>query len=146
MKSIFRFPALLALALAASLAGCVTPSTPVVQRNPDALVVRRAPAGELDAATIGTGNGEPARPSTASIHRGTGQVINTRVASAPPPALGSSGEATFNFEGESLHAVVKVILGDLLRQNYVIAPNVQGTVTLSTPRAVNEAQALSLLE
>ena len=60
--------------------------------------------------------------------------------------MGSSGEATFNFEGESLHAVVKVILGDLLRQNYVIAPNVQGTVTLATPRPVSDAQALSLLE
>jgi general secretion pathway protein D len=36
------------------------------------------------------------------------------------PATG--GGATFNFEGESLHAVVKAILGDMLGQNYVIAP------------------------
>jgi general secretion pathway protein D len=73
-------------------------------------------------------------------------VINMKAASAPPPNLGSTGEATFNFEGESVHAVVKAILGDLLQQNYVIAPNVQGTVTLATPRPVSPAQALSLLE
>ncbi|WP_032968574.1 secretin N-terminal domain-containing protein, partial [Stenotrophomonas maltophilia] len=58
----------------------------------------------------------------------------------------STGEATFNFEGESVHAVVKAILGDMLGQNYVIAPGVQGTVTLATPKPVSPAQALNLLE
>ncbi len=77
---------------------------------------------------------------------GSGQVINQRAAAQPAPNLSASGEATFNFEGESLHAVVKAILGDLLQQNYVIAPNVQGTVTLATPRPVSGAQAMSLLE
>ncbi|HZV22878.1 MAG TPA: type II secretion system secretin GspD [Luteimonas sp.] len=81
------------------------------------------------------------------IRRGTGQVINRSAASAPPPNIGgSSGAATFNFEGESLQAVVKAILGDMLGQNYVIAPGVQGTVTVSTPRSVSPAQAMSLLE
>ena len=81
------------------------------------------------------------------IRRGTGQVINNSAASAPPPNIGgSSGAATFNFEGESLQAVVKAILGDMLGQNYVIAPGVQGTVTVSTPRSVSPAQAMSLLE
>ena len=42
--------------------------------------------------------------------------------------------------------MVKAILGDLLNQNYVIAPGVQGTVTLATPRPVSPAQALSLLD
>ncbi|MEO6264729.1 MAG: type II secretion system secretin GspD [Luteimonas sp.] len=81
------------------------------------------------------------------IRRGTGQVINRSAASAPPPNLGgTSGAATFNFEGESLQAVVKAILGDMLGQNYVIAPGVQGTVTLATPKPVSPAEALSLLE
>ncbi|MDR1076982.1 MAG: type II secretion system secretin GspD [Xanthomonadaceae bacterium] len=82
------------------------------------------------------------------IRRGTGEVINTRVAAAPGPSLGSagSGSAVFNFEGESLQAVVKAILGDMLGQNYVIAPNVQGTVTLGTPKPVSPAEALNLLE
>ena len=80
-------------------------------------------------------------------HRGDGRVINESLAaSAPPNLAGTSGEATFNFEGESLHAVVKVILGDMLGQNYVIAPGVQGTVTLATPKTVSPAQALGLLE
>ena len=75
-------------------------------------------------------------------------MINREAARAPAPALhgASTGEATFNFEGESLHAVVKAILGDMLGQNYVIAPGVQGTVTLATPKPVSPAQALNLLE
>ena len=82
----------------------------------------------------------------ATLTEGSGELINRRAAATPPPSLDAQGEATFNFEGESVHAVVKAILGDLLQQNYVIAPGVQGTVTLATPRPVNAAQALGLLE
>ena len=42
--------------------------------------------------------------------------------------------------------MVKAILGDMLGQNYVIAPGVQGTVTLATPKPVSPAEALNLLE
>ena len=75
-------------------------------------------------------------------------MINRGAAAAPMPSLGgaSSGSASFNFEGESVHAVVKAILGDMLGQNYVIAPGVQGTVTLGTPKPVSPAQAMTLLE
>ena len=130
------------------LAACATPpARPIIQRNPNAL---RAPTLYRNApveADIARGNGaETSRTVRPRITRGTGQVINQRAAARPAPNLGSTGEATFNFEGESLHAVVKAILGDLLQQNYVIAPNVQGTVTLATPRPVSGSQALSLLE
>jgi general secretion pathway protein D len=80
------------------------------------------------------------------IRRGSGAPINQAAASAPPPSLTSSGQASFNFEGESLHAVVKAILGDMLGQSYSIAPGVQGTVTVATQRPVGAAGALSLLE
>jgi len=90
----------------------------------------------------------PAPRIPPTIHAGTGQVIDTGAASATPPGRNNAGggETTFNFEGESLNAVVKAILGDLLQKNYVISPGVRGTVTLSTPSPVNANQALSLLE
>ncbi|MEG3050207.1 MAG: type II secretion system secretin GspD, partial [Thermomonas sp.] len=80
------------------------------------------------------------------IRRGNGATINQAAASAPPPSLASSGQASFNFEGEALHAVVKAILGDMLGQSYSIAPGVQGTVTVATQRPVGAAGALALLE
>ncbi|MCD9030526.1 type II secretion system secretin GspD [Luteimonas sp. Y-2-2-4F] len=125
--------------LATLLAACATAPMPDIRRDgaavPRAAAVESEPLEEDDAGP------------RAQIRRGTQQTINRSVAaSAPPNLAGTSGEATFNFEGESVHAVVKAVLGDMLGQNYVIAPEVQGTVTLATPRPVSPAQALSLLE
>ena len=135
----------LGLALIVFLAGCATTAVPQVRRGDDPL------AGTVPAASADATGSDAAAPAAAPsdgarLTPGTGMVINQRAASAPAPSLDATGEATFNFEGESVHAVVKAILGDLLQQNYVIAPNVQGQVTLATPRPVNAAQALSLLE
>ena len=80
------------------------------------------------------------------IRRGNSATINRAAASASPPTLGSSGQARFNFEGESLQAVVKAILGDMLGQSYTIASGVQGVVTVSTQQPVGAAGALSLLD
>lgn len=145
--------AFLAAALCATLAACASPPMPRIQRAEDRpprvqtppaedAPVRSEPLAEdADAATGPDGRPQP------RIRRGNGQVINSAAAAAPLPDIGAtSGEARFNFEGESLHAVVKAILGDMLGQNYTIAPGVQGTVTYSTPRPVSSAQALSVLE
>src|SRR5207342_2958293 len=139
------------------LVGCQTTPVATISREGD-----RAPHmkhGEQTTSTLDQATGTqttelPDRqaPSEAGepkpqIRRGDGKVINQAAAAAPPPNLGgSSGAATFNFEGESLQAVVKAILGDMLGQNYVIAPGVQGTVTLATPKPVSPAEASSLLE
>lgn len=138
------------------LSACATTPVPSVRRDGN---VQRAPAAgtrsegapssgdATDVQVTPLDNDAAAEGPRPQIRRGTGQVINRSAASAPPPNIGgSSGSATFNFEGESVHAVVKAILGDMLGQNYVIAPGVQGTVTLATPKPVSPAQALSLLE
>ena len=80
------------------------------------------------------------------IRRSSATPINQAAASAAPPNLVSSGQASFNFEGESIHAVIKAVLGDMLGQSYSIAPGVSGTVTVATQRPVGAAGALSLLE
>ena len=132
--------AAIAAVLAGALAACASVPTPTVQRTGRATTT--APGARGQTAPLPETEGPRAQ-----IRRGTGQVINRSAASAPPPNIGGgSGAATFNFEGESVHAVVKAILGDMLGQNYVIAPGVQGTVTLATPKPVSPAEARSLLE
>ena len=83
-----------------------------------------------------------------SLRQGSGKFINEDVAKRPAPSAGAAGdaEATFNFEGESLFAVIKTLLGDFLQQNYVIAPGVQGTVTFSTAKPLRREQVISVLE
>lgn len=134
-------PALLAVLLAA----CAGVPQPQMHRNEHAgaQVGTSASASDLRREVqqeLGSENPQPV------IRRGSGAVINQAVASAPPPSLASSGQASFNFEGESLQAVVKAILGDMLGQSYSIAPGVQGTVTVATQKPVGAAGALSLLD
>ncbi|MDD0910067.1 type II secretion system secretin GspD [Xylella fastidiosa subsp. morus] len=147
----------------ALLGSCVTPPSPMIKRNtllhkhpatadipttqlPDAVETATVPLPD----TTETPNAllSDAGGPLPVIRRGNGEVINQTVAATPPPSMGVAGKgsAIFNFEGESLQAVVKAILGDMLGQNYFIASGVQGTVTLSTPKPVSSAQALSLLE
>ena len=134
----------------ALLAGCASAPTASMRRDAD---LRQGVEAGADAGTAST-TGARTQPLLADderpqpqIRRGSGTVINQRAASAAAPTLGgTTGQASFNFEGESVHAVAKAILGDMLGQNYVIAPEVQGTATLATPQPVSPAQALSLLE
>ncbi|PZU28040.1 MAG: type II secretion system protein GspD [Stenotrophomonas sp.] len=136
--------------LIGALSGCVTTPAPDIRRN--AATDSSTPAPGEAARTNPLGAEESPKVDDAQgravIRRGNGTVINRAAASAPTPALTAAGNGTavFNFEGESVQAVTKAILGDMLGQNYVIAPTVQGTVTLATPKPVSPAQALNLLE
>ena len=128
------------------LAGCASTPVPDVRRTAPAATGEVVPGAAQTAAM--KEDEAPVTGPQAQIRRGNGQMINRSAASAPLPSLGgaSSGSATFNFEGESLHAVVKAILGDMLGQSYSIAPGVQGTVTVATQKPVGAAGALGLLD
>ncbi len=137
--------------LIGALSSCATAPVPEVRRNAPTTALETPASGEpantralqlVEAPQVDESQGR------AVIRRGNGTVINRAAAAAPAPALSAAGNgsAVFNFEGESVQAVTKAILGDMLGQNYVIAPTVQGTVTLATPKPVSPAQALNLLE
>ena len=147
--------ALAAAIIATQLASCTSVMMPRVQRGGDPQALKGSKEEQAGARLVHNGveqkpldgkSGDEEGPA-AVIRRGTGQTINRSAAVKPPPGLpATTGTASFNFEGESVHAVVKAILGDMLGQNYVIAPGVQGTVTLATPKQVSAAEALNLLE
>ena len=133
----------LSLFIACILAGCATTPSPTLKTSP----ISEERYGNTLPAESDKNSDVSDRTAVPLIRRGTGVVINQHVAAAPPNLrAATTGSATFNFEGESVQTVIKAILGDLLGQNYVIAPGIQGTVTLATPRPVSPAQALSLLE
>lgn len=81
---------------------------------------------------------------TQFIDLGTGRFVGTLVKAEKP----SEGEdpVTLNFENTELSSAVRVILGDLLGQNYVISPSVQGVVTLQTNRQIERENLLPTLE
>ncbi|MFC5527415.1 type II secretion system secretin GspD [Rhodanobacter ginsengisoli] len=80
------------------------------------------------------------------ISRGSGRFVRPGALRTPRPAATGAGAVTFNFENQPVQAVVKAILGDLLKQNYTIVPGVQGNISFSTSEPVDASQALPILE
>ena len=80
------------------------------------------------------------------ISRGSGQFVRPTALATPRPAVSGANGVTFNFENQPVQAVVKAILGDLLKKNYTIVPGVQGNISFSTAEPVDASQALPILE
>ena len=74
---------------------------------------------------------------------GTGVFVKPPVAGA---ATGGAKDILLNFEGADLREVVRVAMGDMLRENYTIDPRVNGTVTIHTSQAVSKAAVPAILE
>lgn len=83
---------------------------------------------------------KPARPE---VYKGTGRFVGQPRAHAQ---VMPEGDVTLNFADTNIREVVRVILGDILEQNYVIDPNVQGTVTIQTSRPLAKQALLPTLE
>lgn len=76
----------------------------------------------------------------------TGSVINTNAKRPPSATPVEKGTITLNFENADLREVVKFIMTDLLQQNYILSPAVQGQVTLQTSEPISKAELLPTLE
>ena len=136
----------------ALLAGCATPSTRHPQAtNSDVLTAdtilrpapRTLPSDEVTGIAISPDASSNRAPPKPEIDVGTGNFFTIQ----PPKRSGSGeGQVTFNFENQPIQAVVKAILGDMLEENYTIAPNVGGNVTYSTSRPIQREDAMPVLE
>jgi general secretion pathway protein D len=109
----------------------------------------QAPAGSMRASTPVASQAETPRldelypPRTAPARsQPAGQTTPAPVAAAS----GGEGEFTLNFEQAELRDVVRVVLGELLKVNYVIDPALTGAVTLRTERPLTRAALLPALE
>ena len=89
------------------------------------------------------GIGNP-QPSVAAVYLGD---TTAPVRAATDGGADAAGDGyDLNFENAPVTTVAKVILGDILGTGYIIDPRVQGTITLSSGRAVSKADVLFVLE
>jgi general secretion pathway protein D len=56
------------------------------------------------------------------------------------------GNITLNFEGVDVREVLRTILGDILRENYIVDPRVGGSITMRTTKPIPKAAAMHTLE
>jgi general secretion pathway protein D len=134
-----------AIALLVSLAGCAS----LPQPHDDGALQREAIAGTdnpVPPPTPLNTDLEAGRTHPAQLLEGSGQFIRPTALATPRPGAHGDGAVTFNFENQPVQAVVKAILGDLLKTNYTIVPGVQGNISFATSEPVDSGQALPILE
>jgi general secretion pathway protein D len=87
--------------------------------------------------------GSPAdvAPAKSDPDPGTG----IRTASAQPISFSGDG-VEMNFESADIQTVAKTLLGDVLQQNFVVDPRVQGTVTLASVGPIARKDVLPAFE
>lgn len=108
--------------------------------------VMTADEGEVSDQKGVAATAKPVEKASNVLQEGTGQLINIDAASRLPRKPPEQGKASLNFADMPIADVVKMILGDLLGENYIISAGVSGTVTFSTARPVTPEQAFSILE
>jgi general secretion pathway protein D len=93
--------------------------------------------------------GPPRRWSPLSQPR----VVRIPASERPPPpqepgstAVDTGEGVTLNFAGADIHEVVATVLGQMLGQNYLLDPKIQGAITFHTTAPVPRAALPGLLE
>lgn len=111
------------------------PVSSVRQPRPEGQPLPHQPAEQPVAATP---------MARAEIYRGSGSMVD--LGSVPRQPVAEEGEITLNFQQMEIAEVVKIILGEILGMNYVLDPNVSGTVSLQTSRPLTRDALLPTLE
>lgn len=143
------FAPLLVLSFTGMLAACADLDTGPAAAP--AQVAWGAPA-PATAAMLQASAPAPAAPAASEAGTAMEPIVirgNDRVVA--PPAVRFNGPAkgastALKFESAPVSEVVKVVLGDLLKVDYVVHPPLAGTITLTTRQAVSPDRALLLLE
>ncbi len=139
--------------LPVALEGCATqPSTQNAGPSPSSGISAKPQAkfeGNPDTASAppveaSVSNGKKSGAVNASkLIPGTGVFV--KPANLPTPPAGPQ-DIVLNFEGADLREVVRVVMGDMLGENYTIDPKVNGTVTIHTSQPINRAAVTPILE
>lgn len=83
--------------------------------------------------------------SKSYLYPGTGQFVK-QPTSAPPTHTSTAEGTTLNLEGADIREVAHVILGDILKVNYVVDPRVQGNITIRTSSPIPKDALVATLD
>jgi general secretion pathway protein D len=89
---------------------------------------------------------EPNAHGGAEIIPASGALLGSVTQRVSRATVTDDGGITLNFVNADVKDVAKTVLGDYLKLNYEIAPNVQGTVTIQTSRPLPRSKILAILD
>lgn len=150
VESAVNSSALRVVVLSLVLAGCA--GTP--QRDEKAEVVMPAQSAkegrDAENQPVPEQEAEPAPAEVTprrepEISLGSGGFINRAVAERRAAPM-AEGDVTLNFDNTAINEVAKIVLGDILGENYVIDPAIKGSVSLKTSQPVKRDALLPILE
>ncbi|MBV9552383.1 MAG: type II secretion system secretin GspD [Alphaproteobacteria bacterium] len=114
----------------ASNAPILLPSAPPPGREVATLPASRLGAGSIQPIVVH--GDESRRSATVAVDAAKGE--------------NSASDVTLNFSGADIRDVINAVLGETLKLNYVIDPEVQGPVTFNVSRPISRDEVLSTLE
>ncbi len=80
------------------------------------------------------------------VFGGTGSLLNTDAMSADRKGEVGPDGVTLNFVDASVPEVARAVLGNILKVNYAIDPQVKGRITLQSSRPIERGQVMSALQ
>jgi general secretion pathway protein D len=125
--------------LATLIAGCA--ATPKVEQSETA---GKLAMSSSEASAVGEIKAKADVEERYKLFYGSGVVV--KPSEAQPLITDAGGNLTLNFEGADLREVVRTILGDILKENYIVDPRVGGTITLRTAKPIPKSAAMHTLE
>ncbi|MCX7076127.1 MAG: type II secretion system secretin GspD [Methylococcales bacterium] len=129
------------------LSGCevLSPHSPKLLLNTQSTLPSVEPIAQLQNKPIITEANKPKNELYPSADFGSNLPVSAEQNTQNATPRGK-GEFSLNFDDADLGEVAKVILSDILGQNYVLSPKVVGKVTLQTTHALSKEELLPTLE
>ena len=81
----------------------------------------------------------------AEIYSGTGNFISKKALPKKTPQPSRNGKYELNFTNAEIEEVAATILGEILQLNYVVSPNVRGSITIKTTKPISKSEMLPTL-
>jgi len=138
-----------AVVLGLSLSSCELMGPPVAVKKPLPPVLPEQPEEQEGAVFKHLQNkphpSEKVRPA-AELYPGSERFVSGSTRQAGRGQARGEGAYSLNFDEADLGEVAKVILSDILGENYVLSPKVAGKVTLQTTQALTKEELLPTLE
>jgi general secretion pathway protein D len=117
--------------------GAVTPLLGVVP------LMKVAETTGVPARATGKEAGSSRTPEKNIIIEGSGVLVKKPAPAAP---MSSPTNVNLNFEGADVRDIAKTVLAEILQENYLVDPKVQGTISLRTVRPLPREALMPTLE